>query len=220
MAEPKADKQQPLSGLSTELGDEIHPFLKSISENIKPIIIVVFVFLLGLGAYLAYDAHAERSAKQAVEELGRIVLIEDAQQRRGRLEAYLEDAPSSAKRNVVLELVNVCMELEDTEAALAYLDQVDPPEGSDLGVVVDMSRARALALQGDHAGAIEVLERLHNSAPELYQYEILMQLASAAEASGDLAQARTAYQELHDLGQGQSTFLEYKIAELTKQLDG
>lgn len=219
MAEPTPQNKQMPAGLASEVGDEVHPFLRAISENIKPIIIIVSVFLLGLGAYLAVDGYLEKARKQSVEDLGRIELIADAAERRMNLEAFLTDAPDTLRVNVLFELAAACLELGDKEAALGYWDQIEVPADSDMAVVMDVGRAGILAQEGKWQESLDLLQSLRQAASESYTFTLVRLIAATAEQAGDIELAMQTYEELRSMGQGDSLYLDYKISELARKLE-
>ena len=58
-------KGQAPAGLAAEVADEVHPALKAISENIKPILVAIVIFLVALGGWQGVKYSMEKSRKNA-----------------------------------------------------------------------------------------------------------------------------------------------------------
>ena len=207
------------AGLAAEVADEVHPALKAIGENIKPILVIIVIFLLGLGGYQVVRSHMANQRKAAEDDLGRIELLADAGEKRQALEVFLTEGPSDLKQGVLFELIGACMDLGDYDAALGYWDQLERPEGTDLGVIADLGKAKTLSLAGRNEEALALLDSLRSTAPEAFDSSIVRLTATIAEAAGDLARAKAAFEELYGMGSGESPYLEFKIARLAKLLE-
>ncbi len=214
---PKMPTQGP-AGLSGEVADEVHPFLKSLSENIVTIIVVVVVFLAGLGGYLIYKDYQETNQEEAANEMGEILLLTEGELRRDALEGFLDRAPSSMEQSILFELIRVSLDLEEYDAALGYWDRIEV-EGSTEKVLA-MGRARTLSLAGRHDEALALLDELRLSVPESFDLSLMRLYASIAETSGDLETAKATYEEMLAMSQADVAYVKFKIARLAEEIGG
>lgn len=203
-----------LKTIEQEMDTDVHPILKKILDNIKVIGLAVFAIVAAVAIYSGIDVYQEKERAKAVSELGALSAVTDPAERIQKLESFITSAPADIRHGAQLELASLYMEQNEFEKAAAVWKNMDSK--NQFGVVAGLAEARALMLQGDYAKAVDVLVKIQKDAGSAMQPIVSGALAFAAEKSGqnDLAIAQYKTLKAANPGEG-STFLDYKIAQLT-----
>lgn len=206
-----------------QLGDDMHPLLKKLVENIKPIAIGFGVLILVFGGYGIYDYVQTRRLESSSALLGEIILSTSGEERVKALQQFVEQAPGALKTSGLLELAGALQGLEQYEEAVAVWQRIEGRADPNMLPVAKLGRAQALTMAGKAGQALELLEAYKAAAPESYQVEINKFIAETAEDAGETDKALAAYREMEqseNLGQSTREFLKFKIGKLEKKSRG
>lgn len=206
-----------------QLGDDMHPLLRKLMDNIKTISIVAIAFLVVFGGYALYDYVQTKRLTSSGEMLGEILVSTSGEERVQALRDFAASAPAALQTSALMELAAALKEQEQHDQALAVWNelegQVDPP----LVPVVTLGKAKALEDAGKQQEALELLEGYKATAPESYKATLDRRLAELAEELGDLQKALSAYRELakdENIGPSVKEYLLFKIGQLEEKVAG
>ena len=203
--------------IEQEADEDLHPFLKKIVDNIKPIGLGIAGVVLAVGVYSGYQSMQESKVEDARAHLGTILTEQDPAARIESLQSFLKQAPKSLQTGISLELAKSGMESDRLDVALDAWKQLSGESDPTLRTVAGLGQARVLSMQGKDKEALEILTALKNTAPEGYGVILNTQIAECADRAGETAKALAAYQDIKNEAKGQDTsFIDYKIASLSK----
>lgn len=224
MTAEHAQPNQDPAGLPTpQFGDEMHPLLKKLMDNIKPIAIGFGALIIIFGGYGIYDYVSDRRLESSSAMLGEILASTRGEERVKALRGFLEQAPEVMRISALFELAATLQEQDKYEDAVAVWTRMEGIADAAMAPVVKLGKARALAMNKQYPDALGLLEAYQSSAPEAYKTEVTKTIAELAEDAGDTEKALTAYRELaksEQLGESARGFLEYKIEQLETDKKG
>lgn len=202
-----------LKTLEQEMDSDVHPILKKILDNLKPIALTVGGIIAAVAIYSGVTSYQEAQHEKAVSELGTILVLTDAAQRVEKLVAFIQGSPKTLQLAAHLELARLQMENGDFDKAAASW-QVVAQEKS-MTAVAGMGQAKALMFKGEYAQAVDILTGLKKDVGEELGAALSTTLAFAAEKAGQTDLAVAEYEALKSKAGGNEAFLEYKIRQLT-----
>lgn len=210
----KHDHMDILKSIEQEMDNDIHPFLKKILDNIKPIGLAVGGIIAVVAIYAGINAYQKKEHAKAVSELGAIMMLGNADDRIARLEAFAQSGPADMRPAVELELARTYLVHEKFDQAAAAWRKVGQTQG--LRSLAGLGEAKALMLAGKYEAATTLLQELKKDAPEEFIPAISANLAFAAEKSGQTTLAIDEYEDLKAKDARNEEFLNYKIRTLGK----
>ncbi|UTF51686.1 hypothetical protein NLA06_07320 [Desulfomicrobium sp. ZS1] len=201
-----------LATIEQEMDSDIHPLLKKILDNIKPIGITVGGIVVAVAVYSGVTTYQESQHEKAVSELGVIMTMADQTARIEKLEAFTASGPKELRSAAQLELARIFMDQNEYEKAAGAWRSVG--QSTDIRVIAGLGEAKALILKGEHAKAVEILSGLKKDASQEFLPAISANLAFAAEKAGQIDLAISEYEALKSKESGNEAFLDYKIGTL------
>lgn len=203
-----------LKTIEQEMDSDIHPFLKKILDNIKPIGLVVGGIIAAAAVYSGVTAYQESQRNKAVSQLGAIIIQIDPAARAQQLEDFAKTAPADLRVAAQLELAKTHMEAKAYDKAASAWQSVAASGVPDMHIVAGLGEAKSLMMQGDYGKAADLLTTLKQDASDEYQLVISGTLAFAAEKAGRVEAAVAEYEALKSKGDGNTAYLDYKIGVL------
>lgn len=191
---------------------------KWLTENLKLIVGAMVAAVVIAGGISAYKWQAQRSARQAANDLGAILTQKKGKDRLDALTAFTASAPESVRLNALFSLADVAMAAKDWDAAAAAYARIESSAGPALAVPAALGRAGALLEAGKAREALDVLAALKGKAPASFQDIIVLQTVAAAEAAGDTQAALSAYEALQAGETTPNPYYQHQIARLKAQL--
>lgn len=210
--EERKETHDILATIEQEMDSDIHPLLKKILDNIKPIGITIGGIVVAVAVYSGVTSYQESQYEKAVSELGVIMTMADQGARIEKLEAFAKSGPEELRSAAQLELARIYMDQNDYEKAAGAWQTIG--KGTDIRVIAGLGEAKALILKGDHAKAVEILSALKKEAGQEFLPAISANLAFAAEKAGQIELAISEYEALKSKEGGNEAFLDYKIGTL------
>lgn len=201
-----------LSTIEQEMDSDVHPVLKKILDNIKPIGMAVGGIIAAVAVYTGVDSYQASQHQKAVSELGAIMTTDDLGARAEKLEAFAKAGPKDLLTAAQLELARIRMDQNEFAKAAEAWRIVG--QNADTRVVAGLGEAKALILGGEPAKAVEILGALKKNASEEFVAAISANLAFAAEQAGQIDLAISEYEALKSKDSGNEAFLDYKIGSL------
>jgi len=195
--------------------DDLHPILKYVGKNWKPIAGGVAAILIIIGGLAIYESSTKASIAKVQAEVGTVLSTKDGADRLAGLEKILADGPGAAKDGVLLEIAKTAVEQKDFAKAAEAWKELAASTSKDMRAVALLGEASALSQSGDNAKALEVLDKVQAEAPKTFEMLVVRQTAVTAEAAGNFEKALQSYERL--LAEGNlpnKTYLEAKIEEL------
>ena len=201
-----------LSTLEQQMDSDVHPVLKKIIDNLKPIALAVGGIVAAVAVYSGVNSYQQSQHEKGVSELGVIMTTDDLAQRAEKLEAFVQSGPKGLRTAAQLELARIHMDQNKfAEAAQAWRSV---GQNADTRIIASMGEAKALILGGEPAKAVEILSALKKDAGEEFVAAISSNLAFAAEQAGQIDLAISEYEALKSKESGNEDFLDYKIGSL------
>ena len=210
--EERKETNDILATIEQEMDSDIHPLLKKILDNIKPIGITIGGIVVAVAVYSGITSYQESQREKAMSELGIIMTMADQGARIEKLEAFAASGPEELRSAAQLELARIYMDQNDYEKAAGAWQAIG--KTTDIRVIAGLGEAKALILKGDHAKAVEILSALKKDAGQEFLPAISANLAFAAEKSGQIELAISEYEALKSKESGNEAFLDYKIGAL------
>jgi len=210
--EENRDPVDLLKTIQEEVDSDIHPVLKMILDNIKPIGLAVGGIVAAVAVYTGVTSYQQSQHDKAVSELGGIMVMADQSARTEKLSSFAQSGPQDLRTAALLELAKVYTEAADYDKAAATWQAVADKAG--MGTVAGMGEAKALMLKGDYAKAVTVLNAVKKNAGDEFALTIGGELAFAAEKAGQTDLAIAEYEALKAKDNGSDAYLDYKIAKL------
>ncbi|MDY7000640.1 MAG: tetratricopeptide repeat protein [Thermodesulfobacteriota bacterium] len=224
MAEEKKPLRQKIDvseALGQEVPEELHPLLQKFVDNLKIIGLAVGLVLAGVGGYALFGHFKDVKLKETRDALAATVAQKSGSARVQALEELAADAPDTLRASVLLELARALHENKEFAKAVPVWKDLAEVTDDNFQLIAKLGQASALSGEGRHSEALDMLKNLKADAPKSYIPHITRQIASEAEAAGDLAGALSAYQELKSLDtEGSQVFLDYKIKQFQTRLGG
>jgi len=214
MAENNTPQQAVLDEMESHAPQSMHPILEAAFKYQKQVIIAVVTIIAAAAVYAGVNAYNAKAQVTAQANLGVILIETTGQEKIKRLEELLGMVPSSVKPAVQLELAQSCMSLGEYDKAADYWNQLVGNTDNDMQIVARLGKAKSLLLGGKTTDAVTELKDLAGIAPESFTVPVYRQLALAAEAAGDTAEALKAYRTLSEKQLSDKPFIEYKISQL------
>jgi predicted negative regulator of RcsB-dependent stress response len=202
--------------IEQEADEDLHPLLKKILDNVKPIGLGIAGVILAVGVYSGYQSFQESKVEDARTRLGSILAQQDTDARIDALQDFLKQAPESLRTGISLELAKSGMAADRLDVALNAWKRLAAESDPTLRTVAGLGQARVLSMQGKDGEALDLLVSLKSNAPEGYGAILSTQIAKCAERVGDTTRALAAYQDMKNQAKGQDTaYIDYKIAKLS-----
>jgi len=214
MAQTKPTETNPLEDLESHVPGSMHPALETAYKYRKSIAMGVGAIFVCTLAYVGWGAYSSRAEAKAQAAMGSILLEKTGQDKITALEGLLASTPDSVKPALLLELAEASMNAASYDKAAGYWDSLAGATDDDLKIVARMGRAKCMVLAGKPADAVTILKDLQGTVGDEYTIPVNRQLAVAAEAAGDKAQALAAYKVLAEKQVADKPFVDYKIAQL------
>ncbi|NJB67410.1 putative negative regulator of RcsB-dependent stress response [Desulfobaculum xiamenense] len=207
----------PVEELLENVPSKLHPVLQAIVDNIRFILAGIALLVIAVGASAVYK-HVQASAvEKARTEIGE-ALAKAPAERVAALDALAASAPEELRAAIALELAGALSEAGDHDRAAAELGKI-VASGNAVGPMAALGQAAELSRAGKNAEALAVLESASANAPAAFAPVFARQTAVLAEATGDLARARAAYEKLLEAATaGNKGYIEDKIARLEAQI--
>jgi predicted negative regulator of RcsB-dependent stress response len=203
-----------LADIESRTPESLHPILEAAFTYRKQLITAVCIILAVTVAYAGYKAYSARAESNAQARLGEIMVSSTGADRLAKLDAMLKDVTDSVRPAVTLEAAETAMKLGDYAKAEGYWESLVGMTEGEMQFVARLGRAKAMALAGKGADALKEMKELVGLASAAYTVPVYRQLALAAEAAGDKAEALAAYKKLDGEDIGDKPFIEYKISQL------
>ncbi|WP_338669925.1 tetratricopeptide repeat protein [Pseudodesulfovibrio methanolicus] len=203
-----------LTDIESHTPESLHPILEAAFTYRKQLITVVCIILAVTVAYAGYRAYSARAEANAQARLGEIMVSSTGADRLTKLDAMLGDVTASVRPAVTLEAAQTAMDLGDYTKAEGYWESLVGMTEGEMQFVARLGRAKAMAMSGKGADALKEMKELAGLASAAYTVPVYRQLALAAEAAGDKAEALTAYKKLDGEDIGDKPYIEYKISQL------
>ncbi|BCS90137.1 transcriptional regulator [Pseudodesulfovibrio sediminis] len=213
MAENQTPNQDVLTDIESHAPASLHPIIEAAFKYSKQLIIAVCIIIGFAAIYAVYTGYNNSVISSAQAELGAILVDNPGPERTAKLETLLTSVPGSMKPAVVLELAQANMTDGAYDKAVTYWEML-ANESSDMNFIARMGKGKSLLLDGKAADAMAEFKALADGASEAYTIPINRQLALAAEAAGDNAQALAAYKVLAEKNTNDKPFVDYKISQL------
>jgi len=214
MTENNNSKQVILDEMEVRSPESMHPILEAAFKYQKQIIIVVALIICSAAAYAGFNAYNTKALVKAQANLGAILTETTGQTRLDKLEDLLAIVPSSVKPAVQLELAQESMGLGKYDKAMEYWSLLENDTDNDMQIIARLGKTKSMLLGGKAADAAKELKEIAGIVPEAFAVPVYRQLALAAEAAGDKAEALRAYRELNEKPVNDKPFIEYKISQL------
>ncbi len=205
-----------------QFGENLHPLLRTLVQNIKPILFGLAGILAVVAIYAVYDAVQNRRVATAQDALGEIVITTNGEAKIKALQDFIAQAPAKVRPAGLFELAATQLQLGQFEQAAATWTSLEPLADAAMQPVVRLGKAQALNQAGKYEEGLALLEALKTQAPEAYKTEVYMYLGEAAELAGKTEQALAAYRELAALdntGERIKDYLRFKISRLESKAD-
>lgn len=203
-----------LTDIESHTPESLHPILEAAFTYRKQLITAVCIILAVTVAYAGYRAYSARAEANAQARLGEIMVSSTGADRLAKLDAMLGDVTASVRPAVTLEAAQTAMGLGDYAKAEGYWESLVGMTEGEMQFVARLGRAKAMALAGKGADALKEMKELAGLASAAYTVPVYRQLALAAEAAGDKAEALAAYKKLDGEDIGDKPYIEYKISQL------
>jgi len=204
--------------IEQEADEDMHPLLKKILDNVKPIGLGIAGVVLAVGVYSGFQSLQDSKVEEARAQLGTILAEQDTDARIDALQSFRTEAPDSLQTGISLELAKSGMASDRLDVALDAWTRLTANSDSTLHMVAGLGRARVLSMQGKDKEALDVLSSLKTKDHEGYAAILNTQIAESAERAGDTTLALAAYQDMKNQAKGQETsYIDFKIAMLSKQ---
>ncbi|GAB7023198.1 YfgM family protein [Salidesulfovibrio brasiliensis] len=216
MSENETRNSNDFSNLEEKIPETMHPAFEAVVKYKKQIVMgiaAIFVIAAVFGLVRWQRANAESEAQTA---LGEILMNQQGADRVSKLEALLEDAPSSVEPAILLELSEACMQTENYGKAAEYYERLAQNSDDTVSIVAGMGRAKALILAGKAEESYTLLKELSEDAPESFAATIYRQMALSAEAAGKTDAALKAWEALLETPTADKEFVQYKLQQLKK----
>jgi hypothetical protein len=201
-----------LSTLEQEMDSDMHPLLKKILDNIKPIGIAIGVIVAVVAVYAGVTSYQQSRYEKAVSELGDIMILADQGARAKKLQAFAQSGPKELRSAVQLELARIFMDQKDFEKAAGAWRSAG--QNADIRIIAGLGEAKAFILGGEPAKAVEILSAIKKDASQEFAPAISANLAFAAEKAGQTDLAISEYEALKSKNGGNEAFLDFKIGML------
>ncbi len=218
MNEEAQSKRTPIPGLlDPEHGEQMHPLLKKLLDNIKPIAIVFVALVVIFGGYALYDYYQTSQVASSSQELGTIVAEKQGEELVKALRGFVADAPGPVLESGLFELAGALEKEKKYDEALEVWTRLQDKAADAMKPVAELGYAENLLLAGKAPDAVVFLEKVKAKAPESYAPSYIKLLAECAEQAQQYDKALTAYKELTAVdGVDERTldYLQYKIAQL------
>lgn len=203
-----------LTDIESHTPESLHPILEAAFTYRKQLITAVCIILAVTVAYAGYRAYSARAEANAQARLGEIMVSSTGADRLAKLDAMIGDVTASVRPAVTLEAAQTAMGLGDYAKAEGYWESLVGMTEGEMQFVARLGRAKAMALAGKGADALKEMKELAGLASAAYTVPVYRQLALAAEAAGDKAEALAAYKKLDGEDIGDKPYIEFKISQL------
>ncbi len=179
--------------LQAEVSSESAPLLQFMLRHAGLIAGAVILFLLVLAGTAVWKWYSGSTSAEARQELARIVLTAQGQERVKALSALAEKVPGPVRLSAYLALGQSALESGDfAAAATAYAKAAQEDADGALGMAAALGEAGALLKAGKNAEAVTLLQNLETRlSAEGRSAQVRLMLAEAAARAGqnDLAAA-------------------------------
>jgi len=206
------EKNDLLKAIEMEADSDMHPLLKAILDNIKPIGMVLGGIVVAVGIYSGITSYQESQHAKAVSALGSIMITNDPAARTQKLEDFVKTGAVDLRIAAQLELAKTYMDAKEYDKAAAAWQAVSV--GASMKTVAGLGEAKALMFKGDYAKATDILLGLKKDAGDDYAQLISSTLAFAAEKAGKNDIALGEYETLKTKSGSNTTYLDHKILTL------
>ena len=196
------------------MDSDIHPLLKKILDNIKPIALIVTVVVLAAATYSGLSSYQSSQKEQAASELGTILIMNDNATRLEHLEAFVNSGHKDLRLAARLELAKAFMDLGEYARAAQTWREIGQHVESEMKVIAGLGEASSLIAQDEYGQAVELLTKLKTNSGAGFIPVISSSLVFAAEKAGLKDIALAEYESLKTQNESNSAFIDYKINRL------
>lgn len=220
--ERKNSAQPETPPLASEINEQVSPFLKKITENLKQIGLVFGAIILVAAVITGYRYYRVKTLENAQAKWGHILIQDEPEQRIRDLQAFLPEAPNALQPAIRLQIASQALEHGDYDRAAASWKTIAAkhPE-QELETIAGIGLAEALHLQGQTGQALDILKQLQQKAPEAFKQNILYALAAMAESHEKWETSLQAYKQLKSasgLTGSNSEYIDHKVTQLQQKI--
>lgn len=188
---------------------------KFVTDNIKTIGLVLAAIIVIAALFSGYSYYKDRTLRNAQQSVDQIMTEEQGQARIESLAEFLPQVPKEMKTGLRLQLARLCMQEELFDRAVSHWQHIRKDStDQDLQIIAVLGQASALAAQDKNSQALDLLQDNASQAPERYQRNVNLKMATIAEKAENWEMALAAYQkvaEMADLTSQRDEFIEHKI---------
>lgn len=206
-----------------QMGDEMHPLLQMIVDNVKYVAIGAGAVVLVVGGYGIFEYVQKKRLQTANAQLGEVLVSTQGEDRIAALEELVRQAPSSIELSARMELAASLQAQDRYEEALAVWQALEGQVPADMNPTVQLGKANALAESGKAEEALVMLQGYLPQAPESYKGEVQRLIADYAEAVGKTDVALDAYKtmlEADTMPEQTRAFYRFKVSQLEQKKAG
>ena len=185
MAEKNADNMTLLDKMSSEMTPATSPLLEFLTNNIKLIVLVLVGCCIMAGGYGFYTWNQNKKAIAAQDELARILILEDNQDKLAKLKTFISGSPEAMRSGLTLALARTAMKVQDYSEASQAWDTLTKNPKDAIYAIAMIGKAESLSHLGKTAEALALLESM--TAPSGNEVASLVNIliVSLAEQTGD-----------------------------------
>lgn len=194
-----------------------------VTDNIKTIGLVLAAIIIIAALFSGYSYYKNRTLRNAEQSVDRIMTEKQGQARIEALQEFLPQAPNEMQTGLRLQLARLCMQEELFAQAASHWQHIrETVHDQDLQIIAVLGQASALAGQEKNSQALDLLQDKASQAPERYQRNLNLKIATIAEKTGNWETALSAYQKvaaMADLTSQRDEFIEHKITLMQDKVD-
>ena len=196
MADTKTDNMTLLDKMSSEMTPATSPLLEFLTRNAKLIAAVLAACVVVLAGYGFLSWNEGKKLAAAQEDLARILILEDSQDKLAKLKAFVPGAPDSMRNSLALVMARTAMKVKDYPEASQAWDVLTGNPKDPIYATAMIGKAESLSLQGKAVEALAVLESMSLPPEGMAASLVNVFIADLAERAGEYDKAIAACEKL------------------------
>lgn len=148
-----------MESIQSEVATEASPFLAFLFRNAKQIVLFFVLFLFAIAGYWIYSGQQAKSRLASINELGKIIINTNDEERFSLLEKYIDTAPESVQNEALFSLATTAQQIGNYDVAYATWETLGK-KFPEINVQATFGKVKSLMAQEKKQEALALLNGL------------------------------------------------------------
>jgi len=177
-----------MDSIQSEVATEASPMLLFLTRNARIMALALVLCIAGIIGYWVHAEMAKSKREETIAELGKILILSDAQMRLERLESFAPNAQDSVKRQTWYSIMHTANELKDYARVYTAWEHIRDFDDN-IRATATVGMADALSSQNKYKEALALLESVTSNLKDASAPPVYMRILALADSLGEYERA-------------------------------